>query len=432
MQGQADYRRQILVWTGIGLALRLMLMPITMTSIDMVFINYFPMMCAKSGICDPYGYIARDFPRIVWTYYGPFLFILMSAVHFIFIKLFNPAGLIKMLELASTMMFVEPFTTRDFIPYMQAYASFGIFKSLFLMKLPYLLVDFAIAGLLLKLSASNKSALGAYKLWMLNIVVLHSQYMVGQCDIFIAFFITLALFAALKNYPYLAVACLVAGGGVKLFPYVLIFPTCLLLGENWKKRLSLMLMALFCFAALYLPFYISSGRAILGTLKDARYYPGIAQWVLLPIAMAAYIFISFNALKDSKEPFPQRKLIFYFLANGLLVYAATPISFRYFVYLTPLLALFLPGRKKLAIFTIFIIIMLAFLRLADRSLQMGLFIPFRLEYFMSLPTIQEILSRFINIKIVYQVMARMLLLSFFAAAWWVWRLKDKTGGLNAQ
>lgn len=423
MEDKHSYKKQILIWTAIGLGVRLVLMPITMTSIDMVFINYFPMLCAKNGICDPYGYIASDFPRFVWTYYGPFLFMLMSGVHFIFIKLFNPIGLIKMLELSSTMMFVEPFGIKEFIPYMQAYHSFGLFRNLFLMKLPYLVFDFLTAALLLKMSALSRNALTAYKLWMLNIVVMHSQYMVGQCGIFIAFFVALSVFAALKKRPYLAVACLVAGGGVKLFPYVLIFPACLLLGDHWKKRFSLLFSALGLFILLYLPFYLSSGGAILGTLKDCRYYPGITQWILVPVAMIGYIFISFNALKDSKDAAPHKKVIFYFLLTGLLVYAAMPISFRYFVYITPLLALLLPGRKGLSALVLLIILMLAFLRLADRALQMGLFIPLGLEYFVSFPTLQEIVGRFVNIKIVYQVMSRALLLSFFTAAYCVWRIK---------
>lgn len=413
------YKIQLLKWGCIGLAIRFILMPFTMHGFDLFYINYFPMMFIKEGIWDPYGFIALKFPYFN-MYYGPFLFIIMAAVNFIFIKLFGIISLIAMLEHSTAMMFKQ-FTTVD---YVNAFPRLELFENLFLMKSPYLIFDFLIAIILLKLSASKKLALESYRLWMLNIVVLHSAYMLGQFELITAFFIILALFFAVKRRPYLSIVSLSLGGATKLFPYILIFPAALLLGNSWKKRATLLFTAGFITGLLYLPFYISSGSAIFGYFTLGRYYSGVAKWLLITIFVVLYALISKSAVNDSKNPEPEKKLLFYFLTISFLIFAITPISFRYFVFITPLLALVLPGDKKFGIFMIFIILMLAFLRLPERHTQMGLFSPLNPEYFYNLPTIQGLIGQFVNIEIIYKIMSKILMLSFFIASWIVWQRKD--------
>ena len=89
----ANFTRQIIKWTSIGLAIRLIIMPFTMHGQDLVFLNYFPFIFIKEGIWDPYTYISANFPGFPYTYYGPVLFIVMSVANFIVIKLFNPVSL---------------------------------------------------------------------------------------------------------------------------------------------------------------------------------------------------------------------------------------------------------------------------------------------------------------------------------------------------
>lgn len=396
-------------------------MPFTMHGQDLVFINYFPMMFIKKGIWDPYGFISVNFPHALCTYYGPFLFIIMSIVNLICVKLFNALTLIKILEISGTMMFKQ-FATVD---YVYAFSELGLFKNLFLMKIPYLVFDFLIGVILLKLAISKKTAMGSYKLWMLNIVVLHSAYMVGQFDLIPAFFIIAALFAAVKKRPYLSIVSLSLGGATKLFPYILILPACLLLGHNWKKRFLLLFVGGILTLSLYLPFYLSSGNSVFGFFiySSLKQYSGIAKWILMGIFIILYGIISIKAVRESANPGSERQLLYYFLVIGLLTYTIAPISFRYFVFITPLLALVLPQHKRFAVLILFIILMLAFLRLPTRDLQWGLFVPLNPEYFINLPTIQEIAQKYLNIEIAYKIMSRVLMLAFFAAAWWAWRIK---------
>lgn len=415
------YKFEIIKWTCIGVLIRLALMPFTMHGQDLLFINYFPTMFVERGIWDPYGFITSHFPYFPYTYYGPFLFIIMSIWDFIIIKCFGCTALVNILDISGVMMFKE-FTTSD---YVNAFASFNLFWNLSLMKAPYLIFDFLTGFILLKLAVSMEQALASYRLWMLNIVVLHSAYAIGQFDLIAAFFIISAVSAAVRKRPHMAVVFLSLGGATKVFPYILIPVACVLLGDCWKKRLQLILTAMLTAILLYMPFYLSSGSAIFGIFKQGRYYEGLAKWIFISLFTLSYSFILWAAVKDSRKEMAEQRLIFYFLVTGFLAYAANPISFRYFVFITPMLALFLPGRKKIYIFMIVVILMLAFLRLPERESQMGLFLPLNPEYFMAIPTLQEIIGRYVNIELLYKVMARTLALLFLICAIWIWNIKEE-------
>lgn len=420
------YRREVIKWTTIGFLIRVFLMPFTMHGQDLLFSNYFPLMFVKAGVWDPYGFISTNFPYFPYNYYGPVLFLFFSISNFLFVKLLNMQSLIKMLEISSSLFF-KGFSTID---YVQLFSNLDMFKNLFLMKVPYLILDFIIGAILLKLVLRKQIASLSYKLWMLNIMVLHSVYMVGQSELVPTFFIIAALFAAMKERPYLSVICLSLGGATKLFPYVLILPSCLLLGCNWKKRFSLIFVSAIVSLLLYLPFYLSSGKSVFGVFmisKDAQ-YSGAGKWILLGIFIIFYFFICLNCLKESKLLMPQRKLLYYFTIILFLFYAIYSLRFRYFILITPLLALIIPENKKLGMFILFIISFLAFLCLGGRELQLGLFAPLNPD-FLKFPAIHEIIGHYIDIKIIYKILARISVLSFFTAAWWVWRIKNNDKGI---
>lgn len=417
--------RQIIKWTLVGLLLRFVLMPFTMHGQDLVFINYFPMMFVEKGIWDPYGFITSNSQYFRTTYYAPVLFFVMSIANFVIIKLFNPTTLITILELSGRMM-SKGLTTID---YVHAFSNLDLFKNLFLMKSPYLVFDFVIGWMLLKLALSKDLALKSYKLWMLNIVVLHSAYMIGQADLIPAFFIMTALYAAMVKRPYLSVILLCLGGATKLFPYILVLPACLLLGEGWKKKFSLMFTAAATTVFSYLPFYLSSGNSVFTFFiasQDAQ-YAGITKWILPVMFIALYSFVCISTARDSRKPNPEANLIYYFAIVMFLGYLTFPAKLRYFVYITPVLALIIPKHKKFGMFILLVILMIMFQSLTRRAVQLGLFAPLNPAYFLSLPTLQEIMGRFVNIEICYKVVARILLLSFLTGAWWIWRISMGSG-----
>ncbi|MFA5147268.1 MAG: glycosyltransferase 87 family protein [Candidatus Omnitrophota bacterium] len=414
--------RQIAKWTAIGLLLRVALMFTAMHGQDLVFIHYFPSVCIREGTWDPYGLIRTSFPAFPSTYYGPVFYFIMIIAQAMTRLFSDPSSLIEILKISATMMFGDS-TTAD---YARAFAGKGLYKNLFLMKLPYLAFDLLMAAIILRMARAKDTALASYKLWMLNIVVLHSTYAVGQFDIVPAFFVLAAALAAVRKRPYLCMVLLGLGGGTKLFPYLLIGPAAFLLGDTWRKRCALSLAAAAAAILPYVPFMLSSGNAIFGSLILGRYYSGPARWALPAICACLYILILIYAAKDSVRGEPAKSIIFYFLAVGFLTYAVTPISFRYFVFITPLLALVIPGNKRFGLFMLFVILLLAFVRLPDRDLQMGLFAPIDPGRFAGIPALQEIIGKVVPINALYSIAAKALLFSFFGAVAWIWAIKIKS------
>lgn len=402
------------------MVIRLSLMPFTMHGQDIVFINYFPMMCAKEGVWDPYGFIATNFSYFPYTYYGPVTFVIFSVFNFIYIKLLGAASLVRLLEIGSTMLF-KGLATFD---YVNALSRFDLFKNLFLMKVPYLIFDLLIAAMILKLPIQEKAKTASYKIWMLNIVVLHSAYAIGTFDIITAFFVMAALYAAINKRPYLSIIFLSLGGGTKLFPYALILPASLLLGNNWKKRVALLLTGGITSALPYAPFYFLSGKTVLDFFKlpNVVQYSGDVRIVLGVIFLISYCLISIQAVRDSAKK-PVAAIIYYFLTILFLVNSIFPTRLRYFTVLTPLLALIIPRQKRFGLFMLFIIMILALSHATGREQQMGLFMPLNAEYFRSLPALQETIGRFTDIGLIYKVLARLSPIAFFISALWVWRMK---------
>ena len=147
------YSWRIAKWTLIGLVIRAALMPFTMHGQDLIFINYFPMMSITKGIWDIYDFTKGSFPYSPHTYYGPVLYFIIAIANFIFIRIFNFTSLVAMLNLGGNMI-CKTFTTGD---YVKAFYGLGLFQNLFLMKSPYLIFDFLVAAILLKLAPSKSS-----------------------------------------------------------------------------------------------------------------------------------------------------------------------------------------------------------------------------------------------------------------------------------
>lgn len=419
--------RQILVLAGLGLAIRLALMPFTMHGQDLQFINYFPMLFVTQGIWDPYRFGSLYLPDC-FIYYGPAIFLIMSLVNFIYIKVLGLAFITSFLVKTGSML-CAGMVTSDFV---RAFACGTLYKVLFFLKLPYLIFDILIAWILLRITRDDPvKSVKTCALWVFNVVLLHSSYACGQFEVIAAFFVIAALYAALKDRPYLCLVLLGAGGAVKTFPYILVLPAALLLGSTWKKRFLLVLAAGLVSAVFYLPFIFSSGNLIFSSLMLGRYYSGAAKWILLAMFALLYCLLLGAAMRDSKGVEPQKKLVFYFLTAGFLVFAATPIGFRYFVFITPLLALVMPGRRKFSLLVIFAVMLLAFLMLSPRSLQFGLFTPLSPDYFDGLPALEELIGRFVNMGIVYKIGAKLMVLVFFACAWWAWQIKNKSVQIEA-
>lgn len=219
------------------------------------------------------------------------------------------------------------------------------FFNIFLLKLPYLFIDFLVFLLVIHLSSpSSRRSIGL--LWLINPINLYTTYVMGQIDILMVFLVLLAIWIFKKSW-LLASISLVGAVMVKTYP-IIIMPVVILLGSKTLQRA--IIMGGFCvvlFIFLNFPFALQ-GAGVL----QAAYLPGIManpiSCALRPDALyncgklfigTALIFLFGIAVFRwfcSKNPFSYLLpaitailCIFYFIYRGLLL--------NHYLLLTPFL-----------------------------------------------------------------------------------------------
>jgi hypothetical protein len=192
-----SYSPTLIKWLLIGYLIRLVLIPITVSS-DLVNNGFQATFLYSRGYWLP----ANDPPLYFFIYAG-------------WLKLFNP---------------VMPFGIFWDIP---SHINFGtnpnqwstslllrlsdphLYSFLLTSKALFLIPDCIIAIALLHLADKPAEGLFSFKFWMGNPVVIFVSYVIGQYDIYVAVFLTLALVAAYKRRYLSAAACLGLGAAFK-------------------------------------------------------------------------------------------------------------------------------------------------------------------------------------------------------------------------
>lgn len=120
-----------------------------------------------------------------------------------------------------------------------AYTGSQIFRQLFVLKIPYLIFDFLVAGLLLKFVPIQKKKL-VLILWLFNPVNLYIIYGLANFDIIPTFFSLLSLVFYKQKQYFLSGLGLSVGIAAKLFPvlYLPFFILPLLKNREFKKIAS--------------------------------------------------------------------------------------------------------------------------------------------------------------------------------------------------
>ncbi|MDZ7836842.1 MAG: hypothetical protein U5N58_02255 [Actinomycetota bacterium] len=76
------------------------------------------------------------------------------------------------------------------------------FRTLFMLKIPYLLLELATVLLLLQLIRQRKYTMAFLKFWMFNPVIIYAVYIFGRYEIYIYFLLALSLYFGIskKNF----------------------------------------------------------------------------------------------------------------------------------------------------------------------------------------------------------------------------------------
>lgn len=162
-----NYRQQLVFWASLGLLIRFLLMPI-FAHADLI---------GDFSIASFSAFHYRFYPSNFG--YALFLF------HALILKIYS-----LVFPGISSFISANPL---NMMPNLKATLSHpNVFRYLFLLKLPFLITEFACAFLFLKWAKTKKDKLFSFKLWMINPVMIFALYLFGKNEILSILFIILS------------------------------------------------------------------------------------------------------------------------------------------------------------------------------------------------------------------------------------------------
>lgn len=395
-------------WILIGLALRLILMPITVHPDIRVFDLGAYLISQKGEVFSFYDYLSgldsndpllRTYPPDALNY-PPLAYLVPAA----FMTLLRP-----FYNFSFNSLFLEDMG--------QTYQKAALYQTLFLLKLPYLLFDGLLAYLLYLILSGKKGELRqsagkqaasvggqAFKLWMLNPITLYATFAIGQIEIFTILSIIIALWFALKNKKEAAVMVLGVGGAFKLFPLLLLPIFALVLEKRLWQRIRLSLIGLAPYLAIIAPYLLFSPM-----YRQAAFLTGQTQKMLymdlpvsgaesLPVFALGYFALLFLANRLSGKKDFLWKLILVML---LLFFSVTHYHPQWFLWITPFLIWdwLVFGKKHLNYWLILLACYLVIVFFFESSLHLGLFAPIA-PSLLGVGSLSEWLGHFYNIFVI--------------------------------
>ncbi|MBM3205359.1 DUF2029 domain-containing protein [Candidatus Shapirobacteria bacterium] len=356
-------------WVLIGLFLRLVLMPFTahsdMTALDLgawvisqkgeflTFYDYLTKLEGNNLLVSLYGVGLFNYPPLAYLTPAFFMFILSPfydfSVNFVFVT-----GMDKIFQ------------------------TFELFKTIFLLKLPYLLFDFLLAFLLFKIFKEKGKT--AFKIWMLNPLTLYATFAMGQFDIIPTLLVVAALFFAFQKRSFWAVAMLGLGGAFKMFPLLFLPFFALVLGKGFWRKWWLFMVGLLPYLIIIAPFFIFSPM-----YRQAAFLTSQTEKMLylkLPLSGAEYLspfLIGYFILLFLAASSRGQKDILWRLSFVLMIlfFSVTHFHPQWFLWITPFLIwdwlVYGPSHRPFLIAFLGCWLILTFF--FEPSLHIGLFAP---------------------------------------------------------
>lgn len=245
-------------------------------------------------------------------------------------------------------------------------------------KLPQIVFDLAL-GILLTLSVISDKRKKVLLLWIFNPMTLWATAAIGQIDIYVAFFIALTWFFLKKNKLGLAALSLGFGIASKSSPLI-ILPFLIGVAKSWPERIKLVAIAIIPYLVVVIPYLPSQEfrkNALLASQLDKSFYArlplsGAEGVIIVPVIILALSMIYFSRSRDIKD------FLIYSITALLLTLSFTHFHIQWFLWVTPLLIIYLiENWKEKMVLPVFglTIALIMMLFLFESSLQLKLFAP---------------------------------------------------------
>lgn len=339
----AHLRRPLLGWLGVGLAVRLAVMPLAFHS-DLLAIYWRAHLIAYEG-----------------ELFASYL-VNMGAhyVHAVSLRLLAP--ILPPPEAVWTQPWwwadsggLEPQITREFA------SSPEVFSTLFALKLPYLAVDIGAGLLLLALAGAARpdAVRRAWAFWMLSPIGIYATYMFARYEAFPVALILAAILACERKRPWSGAVLLGLAITMRTYPLLLIPVFALVAVRGLGRQGAWAGLALVPFALTMVTNRLLGGTAgELARLRDIP--PGDAFLsVALPIEGAGGIYLLLVGVFTvygyllgrsagwwGVGPVPVNQLWVWLLVVHAALFAFSTTSAHYFMWFTPFVALAVLRRPE--------------------------------------------------------------------------------------
>ncbi|HUH07805.1 MAG TPA: hypothetical protein VML96_08360 [Egibacteraceae bacterium] len=385
-------RRGLLGWLGVGLAVRLLLMPFSVSA-DLLAIYWRSHLIAYDG-----------------QLFGSYL-VNMGAhyVHAASLRLLAP------LLPAPDEVWTDPWWWADssaLAPQVQrAFSeSPGAYQTLFALKLPYLAADLAAGLLLLALVGACRPALvrRAWAFWMLSPIGLYATYVFGRYEALAVVFVVGALWACERERPWLGALLLGVGITMRGYPLLLVPVFALIVFRRPLRQAAWAAVALAPFAAI-----MASNRMLAGTVGELAtlrdFHTGTTffaytlpvegdgqVYVFFLFALTVYGALAGRAWGWWSRPGEISQLWLWLLVFHAGMFALATFSAHYFMWITPFVALALARREQWrGVLPLHLLQAGAVLAIADLlggpGTLLGLFEPLEPDLVAAAPSLREAL-----------------------------------------
>ncbi len=258
------------------------------------------------------------------------------------------------------------------------------FKYLFLLKLPYLLLDLVIAFLLVTFFKSERDRKTAFVIWLFNPFSFIILYMFSNVDIVPVTLSLLSLILARNQKLLLAALILGIAAGFKAYP-ILFLPVLVIFSKNIKQMLLAALMGVIPLVLIILPFWsdgfqVSAFASGLTTRIFAPVIPisGGESLMLVLLGLGSLLMFGIQFQKKSEV----ENIWKYFLAILLIVFSFIHFHIQWLLWMMPLLAILIVKEKKFILPSLVLVVssMMIPLLFNDKFMSVALLGPINLLY----------------------------------------------------
>ncbi len=240
---------------------------------------------------------------------------------------------------------------------------------MYLLKLPYLVADLIGLWLILKLGNDQREKFKLALLWVFNPINLYSAYMMGQFDIFIGVLILGTIAFSRKSKNSWGAVMLGLAGGIKLFPLVML-P---FLPGNKIKNTAIGLLTYLAIILPYLPSIGFRQYALLASQSDKPLFAKImvsgSQYLpIFVLGVALLWWINFLQAKDKSQNW------WWLSAPLFLFFGISHFHPQWFAWMAPFLVLSYVKIPKTRIpIVVYLLIYAVIIFSFDPSLNIGMF-----------------------------------------------------------